>query len=89
MNEVGKKNDWQVTTGSNPYNVDTLGRKGLSVYKTFQQMGQDVCAPELVAEVFLNVELRLSCDRLKIIDHACDSTSGSKQYSIADFRIKI
>ena len=84
MNEVGKKNDWKVTTGSNPYNVVTLRRKGMSVYKTFQQMGQ-----ELVAEVFLNVELRLSCDRLKIIDHACDSASGSEQYSIADFGIKI
>ena len=42
------------------------------------------CAPELVAEVFLNVELRLCCDRLKIIDHACDSASGSAQYSITD-----
>ena len=84
MNKVGKKNDWQVITGSNPYNVDTLRRKGMSVYKSSQQMGQ-----ELVAEVFLNVELRLCCDRLNIIDHAYDSVSGSEQYSIADFGIKI
>ena len=54
------------------------------VYKSSQQMGQ-----ELVAEVFLNVELRLCCDRLNIIDHAYDSVSGSEQYSIADFGIKI
>ena len=47
------------------------------------------CAAELVAEVFLNVELRLCCDRLKIIDHACDLASGSEQYSTADFVIKI
>ena len=74
MNEVGKKNDWQVTTGSDPYNVDTLRRKGMGVYKTSQQMGQ-----ELVAEVFLNIELRLCCDRLKVIDQAYDSASGSEQ----------
>ena len=46
-------------------------------------------ASELVAEVFLNVELRLCCDRLKIVDHACDSAPGSEQYSMVDFGIKI
>ena len=43
LNEVGKKNDGQVITGSKLYNVDTLFRKGMSVYETFQQVGQDVC----------------------------------------------
>ena len=46
-------------------------------------------ASEPVAEVFLNEELHLCCDRLKIIDHACDSAPGSEQYSMADFGIKI
>ena len=38
------KNDWQVITGSNPYNVDTLRHKGMSVYETFQHVGQDMCS---------------------------------------------
>ena len=46
-------------------------------------------APEPVAEVFLNVELRLCYDRLKIIEYLCDSAPVSEQYSMADFGIKI
>ena len=44
LNEVSKKKDWQVITGSNPYNIYTLRRKGMSVYETFQQVGQGVCS---------------------------------------------
>ena len=41
-------------------------------------------APEPVAEVFLNVEIRLCYDRLKIIEHVCDSAPVSEQHSMAD-----
>ena len=62
INDVGKKKGWQAVTGPN---VDTLRRKGRSVYKSFRRRTR-TGAP--VPEDF-DLDVRLCCDRLKIAEH--------------------
>ena len=63
---VGKKKGWQIVTGASvESNVDTLRRKGRSVYRGFRRRTR-TGAP--VAEDF-DLDVRLCCDRLKIVEH--------------------
>ena len=66
INDVGKKKGWQAVTGPNvETKVDTLRRKGRSVYKSFRRRTR-TGAP--VPEDF-DLDVRLCCDRLKIAEH--------------------
>ena len=57
-------------TGWNLYNDNTLRCKGMSVYETFQHVGQDMCSRTTCSSrsVFER-RASLCCDRLKIMDH--------------------
>ena len=68
LNVVGRKRGWRIITGSNPETkVDSIRRQRRGVFKSFIRWVKKR-APELAAEVFyLNVGLRLCCDRLKIL----------------------
>ena len=66
INDVGKKKDWQAVTGPNvEAKVDTLRRKGRSVYTSFCRRTR-TGAP--VPEDF-DLDVRLCCDRLKMAEH--------------------
>ena len=68
INDVGKKKDWQAVTGSTfnvQAKVDTLRRKGRSVYKSLRRRTR-TGAP---VPADFDLDVRLCCDRLKIAEY--------------------
>ena len=68
MNEVSRKKGWQVSLAQIHKMLILFAARARVSTKLFSRRAK-THAPELVAEVFLNVELHLCCDRLKIVEH--------------------